>query len=174
MANRQAIKDLQVRLAERLHAARTEAVVPAWLAVLVGQANYLLPLTQSGEIFPLAVVNPVPYTQPWFLGVANLRGGLYGVVDLGQYMGLAGARSERALPESWLVTLNLELELNCAVMVDGLVGLRRQDAFAHVEPAKPDAPVFFGRQFLDAQGGSWQEIDLRALSQMPRFLSIGV
>jgi twitching motility protein PilI len=28
-------------------------------------------------------VQPVPYAQPWFLGVANLRGGLYGVVTGG-------------------------------------------------------------------------------------------
>ncbi len=174
MANKQALKDLQIRLAERLHSARTEAVSPAWLAVVAGPAKFLLPLAQSGEIFPLTLVNPVPYTQPWFTGVVNLRGGLYGVVDMAQFLGVATGRSERSLAESWLVTFNPELELNCALMVDGLVGMRRQDAFAQVEPAKPDAPVFFGKKFVDTQGEPWQEIDLRALSQMPRFLGIGV
>ena len=42
--------------------------------------KYLFPLGHAGEIFPWTPPQPVPYTEPWFLGVANLRGGLYGVV----------------------------------------------------------------------------------------------
>ena len=82
MANRQALKDLQIRLAERLQLARTQGIAPLWLAVEAGEKKYLFPLAQSGEIFPWVGIQPVSYTQAWFLGVANLRGGLYGVVDL--------------------------------------------------------------------------------------------
>lgn len=52
MANRQALRELQARLADRLQAARTSASPGAhWLAVQVGGRNYLLPLEQAGEIF---------------------------------------------------------------------------------------------------------------------------
>ena len=67
-------------LAGRLQAARSEGVsVAAWLAVQAGGRDYLLPLNQAGEIFPWTGVQPVPYTQAWFLGIANLRGALMGV-----------------------------------------------------------------------------------------------
>ena len=76
MANREALRELQVRLAGRLQAARVEGLsVSSWLAVESAGQSYLLPLAQSGEIFPWVAVQPVPYTQAWFLGVANLRGG---------------------------------------------------------------------------------------------------
>ena len=42
-----------------------------------------------------ATVLPVPHTQPWFAGVANLRGGLHGVVDLAGFLGLRAARRQR-------------------------------------------------------------------------------
>ena len=65
MANREALRDLQSRLAGRLQAARSEGVsVAAWLAVQAGEQDYLLPLNQAGEIFPWTGVQPVPYTQP--------------------------------------------------------------------------------------------------------------
>ena len=76
MANREALRELQSRLATRLQAARTEGVAASWLAVEAAGDKYLFPLSQSGESFPWSVTQPVPYTQRWFLGVANLRGGL--------------------------------------------------------------------------------------------------
>ena len=83
MANREALRELQIRLASRLQAAKSEGLsVSSWLAIEAAGRFYLLPLGHSGEIFPNSVVQPVPYTQPWFLGVANLRGGLVGVIDL--------------------------------------------------------------------------------------------
>ncbi|RYF36772.1 MAG: chemotaxis protein CheW, partial [Comamonadaceae bacterium] len=85
MANREALRELQSRLATRMQAARAEGVQASWLAVEAAGSRYLFPLAQSGEIFPYAAPQHVPYTQPWFLGVANLRGGLYGVVDLGSF-----------------------------------------------------------------------------------------
>ena len=55
-------------------------------------------LRQAGEIFEPQGLLPVPHTHPWLIGVANLRGGLYTVVDLGAFLGLRQARVG-ALPE---------------------------------------------------------------------------
>lgn len=174
MANREALRELQTRLASRLQAARSEGVSASWLAVKVGEANYLFPLAQSGEIFPLAHVQLVPYSRPWFMGVVNLRGGLYGVVDLASFMGDGStrARSEQSLAESSVVTFNAALELNCALMVDGLAGLRKREAFSDAVMPPDGSPVFFGNRFTDLNGVHWQEINLRSLSQLPEFLSI--
>ena len=174
MANREALRELQTRLASRLQAARTEGVSISWLAVKAGEANYLFPLALSGEIFPLTTVQVVPYAKPWFLGVVNLRGGLYGVVDMASFVGegLARHRSEQALSESSLVTFNAALEVNCALMVDSLSGLRNRESFSSVEPAPQGSPVYFGNRYRDLGGTEWQEINLRSLSQFSPFLSI--
>lgn len=174
MANREALRELQIRLASRLKAASSEGVAISWLAVTVGDENYLFPLAQSGEIFPLANLQVVPYSRPWFMGVVNLRGGLFGVVDLASFMGdgTLRVRTEQSLAESSVITFNSALELNCALMVDGLAGLRKHDAFTSVVAPPEGSPAYFGSRFTDLNGVSWQEINLRALSQFPEFLSI--
>jgi twitching motility protein PilI len=174
MANREALRELQSRLATRMQAARTEGVQASWLAVEAAGARYLFPLAQSGEIFPFAPPQHVPYTQPWFLGVANLRGGLYGVVDLGSFAtGRAPVpRSDIGRAEARLVALNAGLEVNCALLIDRLAGLRNPDGFSSGEPPAADAPPWFGGGYTDANGAFWQEINLQALSQQPQFLSI--
>jgi twitching motility protein PilI len=174
MANREALRELQTRLASRLQAARSEAVSASWLAVIAGDINYLFPLVQSGEIFPLANVQVVPYSRHWFMGVVNLRGGLYGVVDLASFMGDGSTRvrSEQSLADSSVITFNAALELNCALMVDGLAGLRKREAFSSAVAPPAGSPVCFGNRFTDLDGVQWQEINLRSLSQLPEFLGI--
>jgi twitching motility protein PilI len=174
MANREALRELQSRLASRLQAARAEGVQAGWLAVEAAGGRYLFPLAQSGEIFPFTSAQQVPYTQGWFLGVANLRGGLYGVVDLASYVtGQAPAqRTDASRAESRLVALNGLLEVNCALLIDRLAGLRNTDAFVSSGSAPEGSPDYFGSGYTDASGAYWQEINLQALSQQPQFLSI--
>ncbi|MGE4242941.1 chemotaxis protein CheW [Ramlibacter sp.] len=174
MANREALRELQSRLASRLQAARTEGVQAAWLAVEAAGSKYLFPLAQSGEIFPFAAMQPVPYTSAWFLGVANLRGGLFGVVDLASFV--TGSpprqRSDAGRAESRLVALNTALEVNCALLIDRLAGLRGVDAFTASSEPPEGSPDYYGSGYTDANGAYWQEINLQTLSRQPQFLSI--
>lgn len=175
MANRQALRELQTRLADRLQIARTQGVAASWLAVEAGGKKYLFPLSQSGEIFPWVSTQPVPYTQNWFAGVANLRGGLFGVVDLASYVSgqPPPPKNELARTDSRLVALNSALEVNCALLIDKLSGLRNQDAFSDFSEKAADAPDFFGNQYVDLNGATWQEINLQLLAQQAHFLTIG-
>ncbi|NVO06436.1 MAG: chemotaxis protein CheW [Rhodoferax sp.] len=179
MAKREALRDLQVRLAKRLQTAQSEGMSVDWLAVRAGGRNYLLPLGQSGEVVALGPVQPVPYTKPWFKGVLNVRGSLLGVVDLAGFVAASAAlpaAASAAGSQVFVVTLNAALEVNCALLVDSLAGLRAADAFTPA-PAVADAaqapPAFFGKRLVDAQGSAWQEINVRALAQSAAFLSIG-
>ena len=130
---------------------------------------------QAGEIFPWVATQVVPYTQDWFLGVANLRGGLFGVVDLASYVSghTALPKIELARKESRLIALNSALEVNCALLVDRLAGLRNQEAFDDFSARATDAPEFFGNRYVDKNGASWQEINLQSLAQQTQFLTIG-
>jgi twitching motility protein PilI len=180
MADRESLKDMQSRLAERLKLAKTSGVSAAWLAVSAGGANYLLPLRQSGELLPISQSQVVPHTKPWFLGVTAIRGTLFGTVDLAQFIAHAGGADEDAMDGMLiledetpsLVTINPLIEAGCALQVGRLSGLRSADAFASSSPAPAGAPSFFGNQFFDPQGGHWQEINLQTLSQSPQFLNI--
>lgn len=187
MANREAIRELQARLASRLQAARDEGLSVSWLAVKSGGLNYLFPLTQSGEIFPITSLQPVPYARPWFRGVVNLRGGLFGVVDVAGFLAGNAATVANEAPngtvpeatsvavaatEAIVVTLNAALDVNCALLVDGLAGLRSPEAFTAAQAPASDAPPYFGNRFTDADGELWQEINLQTLSQLPSFLNI--
>ena len=121
---KQALRDFQNRLAERLQAARTQGVAASWLAVRAGAERLLVPLSHAAEIFPWTDMQRVPYVQPWFLGVANLRGNLCGVVDLAAFLhgGAAATRPALAQAQCRLIGFNALLESNCAVLVDELLG----------------------------------------------------
>lgn len=168
------LKELQARLAQRLAHAHEAGAAASWLAVKVGKLRALFPLAQAGEIFAPTALSPLPYVVAWFAGVANLRGSLYGVVDLALFMQQVPQRNltQMATGEARLLTFNADLEINCALWLDALAGLRRPDAFVSRQAAPADAPAYWGDSFTDADGVTWQEIDLRQLSQNQAFLAI--
>ncbi|KQW38342.1 chemotaxis protein CheW [Rhizobacter sp. Root404] len=171
MANKQALRDLQARLAERLQAARTQVRGQSWLAIECSGRGFLLPLREAGEIFALTPILPVPYSHRWFLGVANLRGHLHGVVDLAGFLGVKTHEAGRE--QSRLVGFNAALDINCVLMVDKLSGLRSDDELTP-EP-QDDAvarPAFAGAVLRDANGRLWQELNLAALVGDEAFLKI--
>ncbi len=174
MANKQALRELQTRLAERMQVARTQPRRQSWLAVECRGHGFLLPLEQAGEIFALVPLLPVPHTQPWFAGVANLRGGLHGVVDLARFLGLPDAAADEAgRDQARLIALGASLGLNGALLVDRLAGLRGIDQL-HAAADDGDAarPAFAPRRWHDADGRLWQALDLAELAHDVRFLSI--
>lgn len=176
MAKRQSLRDLQERLAQRLQAAKSEAATASWLAVEAGGDRYLLPLVQSGEIFSWANVQPVPYTKPWYVGVASLRGGLHGVVDLaglsGHLAAVGAATLDRVTSETRLVSLHAALGVNAVIWIDRLLGLRQPGMFTAIAARPSLAPPFFARCLIDQQGRTWQELDLQSLVSDPGFLAI--
>ena len=180
MANKEALRALQQRLAERLQTVRDQAPTRNWLAVEIAGHGFLMPLEQAGEIFPLSPAQHVPHSQPWFQGVANLRGQLHGVVDAAMFLGLSD-RAGRSLSDvaardaGRLVALNTALQLNVALLIDRLLGLRNASM---LKPAAREAsagkPHFIGQAMVDEQGRVWYELDLAALSADEAFLKIDV
>ncbi len=173
MANREALRQLQSRLAARLQAARTETPSVSWLAVECAGHGFLVPLASAGEIFPAGALLPVPHTQAWFLGVANLRGGLHGVVDLAAFLGLRAPLGRDAVREqARLLAFNPSLRSQSAVLVDRLAGLRNA-AQLSAEPADGVVrPAFASARWRDGQGRIWQEVDLASLARHEQFLAI--
>ena len=170
MANKQALRDLQSRLAERLQAARTQARGRSWLAVECGARGFLFPLREAGEIFALGPIMAVPHSQRWFLGVANLRGHLHGVVDLAGFLGVKSAESGR--DQSRLVGFNQTMDLNCVLLVERLLGLRSEEELTSEPEVDAARPAFAGARYRDGSGRSWQELNLGELASNEAFLKI--
>jgi twitching motility protein PilI len=176
MARRDALRELQDRLAERLQRSREQATVARWLALECAGQRLLLALGSAGEIFPAQPLLPVPHTRPWFAGVANLRGQIHGVVDLAAFLGLRASAADAppAAGAVRLVALNPSLGAHCALRVDRLDGLRAADQMQPVAlPAQAAArPAFAGPVWADPQGRAWQEIDASALVREEQFLAV--
>ncbi len=175
MANKQALRELQTRLAERMKQVRTETPGVSWLAVDCAGQGLLLSLKQAGEISDLGPLLPVPHTQPWLAGVVNLRGGVFTVVDLARFLGLRSSTPQApAQAQACLVAFNAALGINGALLVDRLEGLRHAaDLQADDDGTNTAArPAFAPARWRDAAGRGWQEIDLAALAQSPQFLAI--
>lgn len=173
MANREAIRRLQSRLAERMQAVRTEQPGVSWLAVECAGQGLLFALRQAGEIFDVGAVLPVPHTQRWVVGVANLRGGLHAVVDLACFLGLrASPLSGLAREQAQLVMLGAASGVNCALLVDRLEGLRHAADMQRDTPQAGARPSFAGPCWCDGAGRTWQEIELAELALQESFLAI--
>jgi twitching motility protein PilI len=168
---RSRLRQYQVQLLERMQAAQGAAPATGReLGVLVGRHHCLLDLTQVGEIVPQQAITAVPLTQPWYLGLANVRGSLTGVIDLARYLGDA---APPAGPDTRLLTFSATLGLPCALQATRVLGLRRLE---DMQPAAAEAdadPAWFAGRHVDADGQSWLRLDLAALVREPRFLQIG-
>ncbi len=180
MANKEALKALQHRLADRLKLARELPATSNWLAVETAGHGILLKLSHTSEIFPMAQLQAVPHCQSWMLGIANLRGHLHTVVDLAEFIGLdkapghraAVARTPEARGNGHLISMGASLQTNCALLVDRLLGIRRPEELK-VLPSSPSArPHFVVNDWQDAQGQIWYELSLTALVTDEVFLKV--
>lgn len=175
MAKKEALRELQSRLAERLQAARTQQRGSSWLAVECAGRGLLFPLREAGEIFAAAPLVTVPHTHRWFLGVSNLRGHLHGVVDLAGFLGLKPADAPPPATgqgQGQLVGFNQTLDLNCVLMVDRLAGLRGEEQLVREADDGRPRPTFAGARLRDSAGRVWQELSLAALAGDDAFLRI--
>jgi twitching motility protein PilI len=116
-------------------------------------------------------VVPVPLTRPWYLGIANIRGNLFSVIDfsafLGRDSGVGGGQSRLVLfgPRAG--------EMNAGIIVQQVLGLRN---IVELAPAAPphDAPAWYAQRWMDGDGNAWQEIDLAKLAADSAFLQVGI
>ena len=93
------------------------------LALMVGEDRYLVDLAEAGEIVPVppSSIQQVPLTRDWFLGVVNVRGALFTVVDLARFMGGSFTPLSK---ESRLLTMSPALAFNATLVVTRMLGLR--------------------------------------------------
>jgi twitching motility protein PilI len=169
--SRSKLRDFSTQLAERLKAATSAPNEPMRLAVRVGSRGFLLDMNAAAEIVSAPEITPVPWTRPWYRGLANVRGRLVGVVDL---MHLAG---EGPLPQEQsqqLLVFGESLRVNAGVLVTRAFGLRNLNDLQSLGTAAEGAPPWEQSRWRDLDGNQLTELNLGALVASEAFATIGI
>jgi twitching motility protein PilI len=102
----------------------------------VGTRLFVSGIDEINELLAVPVLTPVPQTQPWLLGVANVRGNLVPVIDFNRF--LFGERTQPA--ERTRLLIVRQNGGNVALMVDEVFGQRTVDEEQRREAAPEDDP----------------------------------
>ena len=140
------------------------------LAVMVGAQACLLDLREVAEVVHCLPITPVPRTQEWYLGLANVRGSLISVTDLSH---CCGAASTVPGQHSRLIILPAGLASQCAFLVSGVLGLRYLRDMRLSDAPRASAQWPFGQHYLDRDMVEWTEIRLASIVADTRFLDVG-
>ena len=138
----------------------------------VGRKRLASGFEEVVEILPMPQVTPVPGTQPWMLGVANVRGNLLPIVDLKQF--LEGERT--VLHESQRILLVRQPGGDVAVLIDELYGQRSFNEQQQIpDESLADEQIAVGRytHFIDRayrlDEQPWGIFSLERLTRTPEF-----
>lgn len=170
------LQAFQASLLARMEAASSEELQARRLAVTIGRFHCLIRLAEAGEILPLSslpVPMRVPLTQPWYLGLVNLRGNLVGIVDLAV---LSGGEAQARERESRVLVFSPALAPNCGLLLSSVLGLRHISEMAQMEKSHDDVEkelIGIVGRYQDKTGTEWNEIGLAMLLKETAFLHIG-
>ena len=164
----------QQELATRLASKTTAQVESSRLGLNCAGERWLIRLADAAEVVAVPPLAAVPLTQSWFLGLANIRGNLYSVVDLARFLGREAVVPHGGGGQSRIILFGSRAgDMNVGVVVQSVLGLRN---IAELVPAPSvtDAPAWYGQRWTDPDGGTWQEFDLARLAADPVFLRVGL
>lgn len=144
--------------------------VNEWVAVdfRLGNKNYLVSLDESREIFTIpSQITPVPKSQPWVFGIANLRGELLPLFDLNYF--LYGQATKQNKRSRILVIKNKDSSLG--ILLNEVFGLKhfQQKPTAGTNSDSTISPFLTGHVSLRDQ--QWDIFSFKKLATDPRFLN---
>ena len=168
MARHLGLREFQENLARRLANASAHDTLRSRLVVEAGDFYWLMRLPDAGEVMPVPWLCRVPLTQRWYNGLVNVRGSLFGVVDLADFCGY-GATPRTA--ESAFIACGPRYGLNVGLLVHKVVGLRNAEEFKPVPQTSPDK-FWISGLVRDHEGREFREINMATLIRDPEFLSI--
>ena len=165
------LRDFTAQLAARLQAAPGPLATPARLAVRIGTESFLIDMSSAGEIVTAPPVTPVPWTKPWFLGLANVRGRLVGVIDL---LCLAGGTPIAADDAQQLIVFNEGSKFNVGLLITRAFGLRNIQDLQSLGTVHDATRPWETHAYRDSDGARLVEFDLPGLTGFEEFASISV
>ena len=169
MAKKISLREFQQDLTAPLKNVADAAPVASKLGVLAGEQRWLVDLADISESIPVPVLAQVALTRPWFIGVANVRGNLYGAVDFSAFLG--GDMTPINM-EARLLLAHAKFQVNSGLVVSHVIGLRNLEHF-QLRQKESEMP-WVSAVYMDTDGNVWKELDMRELLAHPDFLQAGV
>jgi len=140
------------------------------LAVKVDKSDFLFGLGDVREVLAVPEILHIPLTQPWFLGMANVRGNLYALSDLSLFL---GGQATPLTSQSRILLLHERFGINSALLVNQLVGLRSVDEMQIQKKTKADSKLpWVLNKYKDPTGQKWDEIDVAKLIDQHEFMQV--
>lgn len=164
MSKRLNLRDFQQGLIDRLQVRDVSEARVSTLGVQISGRNWLVEMGDVSEVLPLPPLTLVPFTKPWFRGVANVRGNLYSVIDMAAYEH-SGVASGDITNRVLLVAG--KYAINAALLVDCVLGLRDARSWRQSEGIDKQT------EYHDESGTSWRKLDVHGLVEQAEFLQIG-
>src|SRR6187549_617631 len=113
------------------------------LGLSCGGERWLVRLADAAEVVAVPPLAGVPLTQRWFLGLANIRGNLYSVVDLAGFLGRETVVPHGTSGQSRLILFGPRAgDMNVGVVVQSVLGLRNVADLTPI-PSMPDSPDWY-------------------------------
>ncbi len=132
----------------------------------LGQRRLVTAFDEVVEIMPLPQITHVPGTQPWMMGVANVRGTLLPVVDLKQF--LEGERT--VIHEAQRVLVVRQAGGNVAVLIDALYGQRSFNDSQRITVDDEEGRYgYFIKQVYRVSDNDWGVFSMSMLTRTPEF-----
>lgn len=162
MSKRLNLREFQQRLSNRLQDKDLLAAQIPTLGLQIAGQNWLVDMVDVSEVLPLPQLTVVPFAKPWFRGVANVRGNLYGVTDMAAYQRSGMASGEAG---NRVLLVAERYAFNAALLVDRVLGLRDARTWLQNET---DGQIVYH----DEQGMLWRKLDIPGLLEQAEFLQI--
>ena len=170
MDKRTTLRDYQTNILARLENAKKVGAEPpaGYLGVVIGSKNILINLQEISETLPMLDIQRVPLVKPWFLGVANVRGVLYAINDLGQMLeNTYTIISSNAR----LVMVSERVTTNVAFVVDKMIGLRKLGDMQVRKEAVDESVCLKTQSYQDANNQIWHMLDCDKLVRSKEFVT---
>ncbi|MDR2165551.1 MAG: chemotaxis protein CheW [Zoogloeaceae bacterium] len=169
MARRTSLREFQQYLNDRLSSQVEGEQGSSLLCVEAGGRRWLMDLADAGEIVSPPLLVSIPLAQPFFIGLANIRGNLYAVTDFSLFTG--GTPILASAPGAKLLLVGVKQGSNAALLVHRILGLRKLADFTAGEAAE-NAPSWEVGVLIDPDGQEWRRVDLKTLLSDSTFMNI--
>ncbi len=157
-------REFQQGLLDRMKVQAESGSQIATLGIIIGRDSWLVDMADISEVLAMPELTVVPLTKRWYCGVANVRGNIYSIADLGAYMDF-GLTAHDA--QSRVLLIGQRFNFNTGLLVSKVLGLRNSTAW---QLSLQDGAEFY----QDSSGKQWQKLDIKQLLQQPEFIQIGV
>jgi len=91
-----------------------------YLVFSIGPERYAIEAAYVREVYPLKRITQLPCTPSFILGIINLRGQIFSVMDIREILGI----QDTAIPDAAKVVVIFTADIEVAVVVDDVQGIR--------------------------------------------------